>query len=225
MGRRMAGAWVGMLLWLAPGTALAADPLRGFNVWADEFNQFLGTAVVAPTLGAVRSLPPVARTVAANVHGNLTEPVSALSWGLGGDAGNAGRALLRFSVNSTVGLLGAFDVADAMGVERRKRYFSEGVCALGAPAGPYLVVPGVGPSTATIAASAAALMVGSTYALSFVSLELALASVGLDLVASAAALESLASSEARPDWGDVERRGFLAHLERAGCAVEAAAGP
>ena len=224
MGRIVTAALFGAAVWLASGTAAARDddPFRGFNVWADEFNRVLGRVVVAPTLGAVRDLPPVGRAVAANLHANLTEPVSALSWGMAGDPGNAGRAILRFSVNSTAGLLGAFDVADALGMPRRKLYFSEGLCALGLPAGPYLVVPGVGPSTLTVAASAATAMIGSTYVLSFISLELALASVGLDLVASAAALENLAASEARPDWGDVERRALFDHLARAGCTVEAA---
>ncbi|WP_051340798.1 MlaA family lipoprotein [Azospirillum halopraeferens] len=222
MGRTLVGVVFGGMMWLASGAATAqdADPLRGFNVWADDFNRVVGTFAVAPVMEAVRSLPPVGRSVAGNLHANLTEPVSALSWGLSGDAANAGRSLLRFTVNSTAGLLGAFDVADAMGVPRNKRYFSEGVCALGVPAGPYLVVPGVGPSTLTVTAAALTVMLGSTYALSFISLELALASVGLDLVASAAALESLAGSEAGPDLGDRERRLFMNYVERAGCPVE-----
>jgi phospholipid-binding lipoprotein MlaA len=59
----------------------------------------------------------------------------------------AGDALLRFTLNSTVGLLGIFDVAKAMGIERRRETFSNVLGRWHVPDGPYLMVPVIGPRT------------------------------------------------------------------------------
>jgi len=167
--------------------------LDGFNEWAHAANRTFATTVVRPALDAARSLPDPLPAALGNAYANLTEPVTALSHALAGDPSAAGRSTLRFAVNSTAGVLGVFDVAQFAGLSAEKKRFSEGVCALGVPAGPYLVVPGFGPSSVGVVSAAVVVMAGSTWALALVSMELALASVLADLAGSAAALENAAA--------------------------------
>ena len=54
----------------------------------------------------------------------------------------------RFIVNTTVGVLGLFDVADFFGLERHHADFGQTLHAYGLGPGPYLVLPLLGPSTA-----------------------------------------------------------------------------
>jgi phospholipid-binding lipoprotein MlaA len=53
----------------------------------------------------------------------------------------------RFTVNSTIGLLGLFDVATEIGLEKHDEDFAQTLAVWGVPQGPYLVLPILGPST------------------------------------------------------------------------------
>ena len=57
----------------------------------------------------------------------------------------AGRAVIRFALNSTFGLLGLFDVATPMGVTQEPLDFGLTLGRWGVGNGPYLVVPVLGP--------------------------------------------------------------------------------
>ncbi|HEY0832909.1 MAG TPA: MlaA family lipoprotein [Azospirillum sp.] len=206
---------------LAAPPALAREgALERFNVWADGVNRTLSREFVGPLLDGAHALPPPLHRAAGNLYANLVEPVSAFSWAMAGEAGPAARSAGRFAINSTAGLLGLFDPASALGLAAEKRHFTQGICALGIPAGRYLVVPGVGPSATGVFASAMAVMIGSTYALSFLSLELALASAGVDIIGTAAALEGLATGDAEPVDADHQRATYLAYLRGSGCDVD-----
>lgn len=215
---------LGVLFLLAAfgsGTA-RADGLDAFNAASLAINRTLASHVVVPALDTYRKLPPFMQAMGSNAYANLTEPVTALSWAMAGEGAKAGASMVRFGINSTAGLLGVMDVASAAGFTVPKKYFSEGVCAAGIPPGRYVEVPGAGASSAGVVGSALAVMVGSTWALSYVSVEVAVASVVLDLVATAAALEGLAASG---DVGPVRRQAdYMAWLELSGCDVDAAAG-
>ncbi len=58
----------------------------------------------------------------------------------------ASRAVIRFLVNSTVGLLGTFDVAGDLGVAPQPEDFGQTLGWWGTPPGAYLVLPVLGPS-------------------------------------------------------------------------------
>ncbi|HEY0834449.1 MAG TPA: MlaA family lipoprotein [Azospirillum sp.] len=199
--------------------ARAGDGLAEFNEWAHAANRTFAATVIRPTLDAVRALPDPLPAALRNVYANVTEPVTALSHAMAGDPLAAGRATLRFAVNSTAGVLGVFDVAAMMRLPAEKRPFSEGVCALGVPAGPYLVVPGFGASTVGIATAAVVVMAGSTWALSLVSMELAIAGTLADLAGSAAALENAAASG--ESTGDVkaDAQAYHDNLSGIGCTA------
>jgi phospholipid-binding lipoprotein MlaA len=53
----------------------------------------------------------------------------------------------RFAVNTTVGLLGCFDVATRMGLEKHREDFGQTLGVWGVGNGPFLVLPLFGPST------------------------------------------------------------------------------
>ena len=59
----------------------------------------------------------------------------------------AGVDTARLLFNSTFGLLGFFDVASKMGLQRNDEDFGQTLGAWGLGSGPYLVLPFLGPST------------------------------------------------------------------------------
>lgn len=61
---------------------------------------------------------------------------------------DATKTLTRFAVNTTVGVVGLFDVATPLGIERHETDFGETLAVYGTPAGSYVVIPILGPSTA-----------------------------------------------------------------------------
>lgn len=199
-----AAAAVALTLAAAPASAQTNPPvnqpapgsLDEFNAWADGFNRELAAWIIAPTVNAVNSLPAPLPAMGRNAFQNLHEPVAAFSKALASDVGGAAASAARFAINSTVGLLGTLDVANAVGLPPQPTYFAEGVCKAQIPVGPYVVVPAVGDTTVGVAGVGLLAMVGSTAALALVSFELAMASVAVDVVATAAALENLADSSA-----------------------------
>lgn len=82
-----------------------------------------------------------------NIVLNLEEPASFVNHVITGDAVGAGTNLVRFGVNSTLGLLGFFDVAEKMTLSRRPKDFSQVLGSMGVGNGPFMMVPFYGPTT------------------------------------------------------------------------------
>ena len=55
--------------------------------------------------------------------------------------------LMRFAINTTVGVGGLIDVASAGGMPKHQAGFGQTLGVWGVPAGPYVVLPILGPST------------------------------------------------------------------------------
>ena len=53
----------------------------------------------------------------------------------------------RFIINSTIGLGGFLDVATKIGLTRHEEEFDQTLALWGVPSGPYIMLPGLGPST------------------------------------------------------------------------------
>ncbi len=53
----------------------------------------------------------------------------------------------RFAINSTVGILGLFDVAEKIGWDQHEEDFGQTLAVWGVDSGPYLVLPFFGPTT------------------------------------------------------------------------------
>ena len=55
--------------------------------------------------------------------------------------------ILRFTINSTIGLLGFFDIASSMGFQKHSEDFGQTLAVWGVSDGPYIVLPILGPSS------------------------------------------------------------------------------
>lgn len=123
------------------------DPLEPMNRKLFSFNKGLDRAIIRPVaIGYKRALPGPVRTGVRNVLNNLDEPVTFINDVLQTHWSLANRAAGRFLLNSTVGLAGIFDVAGAEGATIHYSDFGQTLGHYGAPVGPYLYVPVLGPS-------------------------------------------------------------------------------
>ena len=77
---------------------------------------------------------------------NLSEFRNGLNGALQGRADVAGTALSRLLVNSTVGIVGLFDVATGFGIPEHEEDFGQTLGRWGMRSGPYIVLPILGPS-------------------------------------------------------------------------------
>ena len=90
-------------------------------------------------------LPKPVKTGVKNVLYNLGEPVVMFNHLFQGKRTKARRNLLRFILNSTLGVAGLFDVARALGVDPAPTSFNQTLKGWGVPVGPYIVWPVLGP--------------------------------------------------------------------------------
>ncbi len=124
------------------------DPLESLNRQVFEFNDVVDRAVLKPVAQAYEAvLPEPVRDCLSNAFSNLREPSNAINNLLQGKPVDAMSDTCRFVVNSTIGLLGCFDPARQMGLEKHSEDFGQTLGRWGAGPGPYLVVPILGPST------------------------------------------------------------------------------
>jgi len=125
------------------------DPLEGFNRNVYAFNETVDTYALAPaSRGWTRVTTDGMRQGVHNFFDNLQAPGYILNDILQGKPAGAGVQTTRFVMNSTVGLLGFFDPAEAwLGLEPRSEDFGQTLGVWGVDAGPYLVLPLLGPSS------------------------------------------------------------------------------
>lgn len=126
------------------------DPIENFNRPIFDFNwKVLDEYILKPVAtGYGNYVPAPVRTGLLNVALNLEEPVTLVNDVLQFKIKDAGVATGRFLINSTVGILGIFDVAGKMGLERKEEDFAQTLGYWGVGHGAYLMLPGYGPSTA-----------------------------------------------------------------------------
>ncbi len=123
------------------------DPLEPLNRKTFEFNQFLDHTVFRPAAKAYMAIvPDDGRAAVHHMLDNMKEPTLAFNNLLQGEFERAGISVGRFLVNSTVGFGGVVDVMALSGVERQPADFGQTLFVWGAPSGPYLVLPFVGPT-------------------------------------------------------------------------------
>lgn len=128
--------------------AATVDPWEGLNRGLFGLNKGIDRAVLRPTaVFYAHAVPSPARAGVHNVLYNLGEPVSVLNYVLQIRPSRAGGAALRFALNSTVGVLGVFDVADGAGLHARPTGFAQTLGRYGAGEGPYIFLPIAGPSS------------------------------------------------------------------------------
>lgn len=129
------------------GNAQVKDPLEPLNRLIFSFNMFLDRIFIKPVAKMYRFVvPEIGRKGVRNVLVNLTEPVTLVNSVLQGDAENSFSTFWRFSINSTIGIGGLFDVAKYGGLEHRAEDLGQTFGKYGAGSGYYLMLPLMGPS-------------------------------------------------------------------------------
>ena len=129
------------------------DCFEGLNRVTFKFNEALDGVIFEPLAKAYRYLPSPVRSGASNVLDNLSNVVTIPNNVLQGDFKKAGENTGRLVINTTLGILGIFDVAQVMGLsEYEKEDYGQTLGALGTKEGCYLVLPVLGPSTVRDAA-------------------------------------------------------------------------
>ncbi len=126
----------------------AYDPLEGFNRSSYALSMDLDHAVLRPVAhGYLAVTPAPVRHRVSSVIYNLGEPSTTLNDILQGHPKRAGRSSARFLINSTVGVLGLWDVASKMNLPAHDADFGQTFGRYGVKPGPYLYVPIIGPSS------------------------------------------------------------------------------
>ena len=124
------------------------DPFESFNRQIYSFNEGADEYVIGPIAHAYRDVfPEPIRNSIRNFLLNLKTPMSAINATLQGDIERGLIAVGRFTVNSTVGILGLFDVAKYIGLESVDEDFGQTLGAWGIEPGPYLILPILGPTS------------------------------------------------------------------------------
>ncbi|GAB4391169.1 MAG: VacJ family lipoprotein [Kiloniellaceae bacterium] len=124
------------------------DPLEIPNRMLFAFNEALDFAVIRPVAVTYRYIVPTGvRNSVRNFLRNLRSPVILANDLLQGDLERAEHTFARFFINSTIGLLGLFDIAADSGYPYHDEDFGQTLGTYGAGEGFYLVLPVLGPSS------------------------------------------------------------------------------
>ena len=125
----------------------ANDPYEPFNRAMLGFNLALDKVVLRPVTSVYReAVPDLIQTNIHNFLQNLRGPVIFANDLMQGEIDRAGTTLLRFTVNSPIGILGINDFATQVGIEKHDEDFGQTLATWDVESGPYLVLPIFGPS-------------------------------------------------------------------------------
>lgn len=123
-------------------TTMVYDPFEDVNRFFFDLNQRLDRNAGRPAATAYKNtVPQTVRVGLHNMLDNLGGPVTVANNLLQTRFEDAGVAVGRFVVNTTIGVAGIFDVATDWGMPGRNRDFGETLGTYGVPPGPYLVLP------------------------------------------------------------------------------------
>lgn len=124
------------------------DPIEGFNRAVFAFNDTVDKAVVKPVAQGYEAVVPLpGRAGITNFFSNVGDVFIAVNNLLQGKAGEAVSDIGRVAVNSTVGILGLFDIASELGLEKHEEDFGQTLGRWGVGDGAYVVLPFLGPRT------------------------------------------------------------------------------
>ena len=129
------------------------DCFEKINRVTFKLNQSLDGVIFKPIAKAYRVLPSPVRIGTSNALDNLSNLVTIPNNILQGEFKKAGVNAGRFIVNTTVGVVGIFNVAQKMGFpEYEKEDYGQTLGTMGFGEGCYVVLPILGPSTVRDAA-------------------------------------------------------------------------
>ena len=137
-----------LLLLLSPFTFAEVDPFQNINEKTHNLNQTLDLQVASPVARFYKRITPdfLEKSIT-----NFTHNIEDLSIGINnilqGKFNEGLSDFSRFTLNTSIGLLGFIDIASDLGLTKHDEDFGQTLAVWGVPDGPYLVLPGLGPST------------------------------------------------------------------------------
>lgn len=124
------------------------DPWEPVNRWIFAFNQKFDVWFMRPVARSyARLVPAPAQKGVSNFLSNLDDVNVMFNNALQGKFSAARSDGGRFVINSTIGVAGFWDVARHLGLEKQNEDFGQTLGAWGLGAGPYFIMPVLGPST------------------------------------------------------------------------------
>lgn len=126
-----------------------SDPYQTVNQKIFSFNTFLDNHIAKPVAKFYVAVTPdpVERGIA-NMFDNLKEVTNVFNDLLQGKFTQAVNDSGRFAINSTVGVVGLFDIASRLSLKKSDgEDFGQTLGYWGVPEGPYIMLPFMGPST------------------------------------------------------------------------------
>lgn len=124
------------------------DPLEKMNRRVFAFNEGVDKYLIVPPATVYRDVVPQrVREGVDNFFNNLKDAWSSVNLVLQGRLGDASNDVMRFSVNTVLGLGGILDWGTELGLEPHREDFGQTLGRWGLPPGAYLVLPILGPST------------------------------------------------------------------------------
>jgi phospholipid-binding lipoprotein MlaA len=128
--------------------AAPGDPLEPINRGIFSFNNTFDHYLLKPIAKGYDTVTPApVKQGVSNVFQNMSDVQSVVASALQLKGSKVGDDLGRVILNSTIGLGGIFDLATPMGIERGNEDFGQSLGYWGIGAGPYLVLPFLGPSS------------------------------------------------------------------------------
>ena len=129
-------------------SAEVKDCFETVNRGIFAFNQGLDKIFFKPVAKGYRFLPKPIRSGTSNALNNLSNVVTIPNNILQGQFKEAGVNTLRFSINTTLGIAGIFDVASYYGLNKLdKEDYGQTLGSWGVKEGCYFVLPVLGPTT------------------------------------------------------------------------------
>ena len=137
-----------LILLLSPFTYAEVDPFQNINEKTHDLNQTLDLQVASPVARFYKRITPDFLEKGIT---NFTHNIEDLSIGINnilqGKFNEGLSDFSRFTLNTSIGLLGFIDIASDLGLTKHDEDFGQTLAVWGVPDGPYLVLPGLGPST------------------------------------------------------------------------------
>ena len=131
----------------APQEVAIYDPYEQNNRRMHAFNKSVDEKLFGSMPSTGGGISPELTGLVVNFADNVGGPSLVLNGLLQGDIEGVGVNAMRFVLNTTVGILGLFDPADAIGLPEKDTDFGETLAVWGASEGAYLELPLLGPST------------------------------------------------------------------------------
>ena len=124
------------------------DPLERYNRSMYKFNDTVDSYLLKPVARGYDAVTPnPVQKAVSNFFSNLDDVVVIMNDLLQLKPGQMASDTGRLIINSSIGLFGLIDWASDLGLEKHNEDFGQTLGYWGVPAGPYFILPFLGPST------------------------------------------------------------------------------